>query len=69
MEIPDISSHLVGFYDRVALRLKLNPEFVSEVARGKRESAQVESAMEDVLRDIVREVKKKERRANSHLAS
>jgi len=52
METPDISSQLVGFYDRVARRLHLDPAFVSEVARGKKESILVENAMVEELTRI-----------------
>jgi len=34
MDIPDISSQLSGFYDRVARQLGLGTTFVREVARG-----------------------------------
>jgi transcriptional regulator with XRE-family HTH domain len=36
---------LCGLYSRVARKLKIHPSYVSRVARGERESEQVEAAL------------------------
>ena len=58
MDIPDISSQLSGFYDRVARQLGLGTTFVREVARGERESKQVEDALRSGLIEIAEEYSK-----------
>jgi hypothetical protein len=57
MEIPDISSQLEGFYDRVALRLGFDPIFVRQVACGERESRQVEEALRYELNEVAKQYK------------
>jgi hypothetical protein len=57
MEIPDISSHLAGIYERVAHQLGLDPIFVRQVACGEQESKQVEEALRQELSEIAKHYK------------
>jgi hypothetical protein len=50
--------HLVsafrGLYRRVANRLNIDPSYVSRVARGERQSREIEAALEDEMRQTLR---------------
>ena len=43
-----------GFYGRVARQLALDPSYVSRVARGERQSAVIEAALEREMKRIIR---------------
>lgn len=43
-----------GLYARVARKLKVDPSYVSRVARGERESAAVQDALKEEFEDIAR---------------
>jgi hypothetical protein len=68
MEIPDLSLHLSGFYERVAIQLNVDPNYVRDVALGERESNLVENAIIDELTVIARVATKDHHRANLHIA-
>ena len=50
------TTHLLlrGLYARVARKLKVDPSYVSRVARGERESAAVLAALDRELEDVAR---------------
>ena len=53
-QIPrDLASLVRGIYSRVARRLRVDPSYVSRVARGERHSRTVESALRRELNRIV----------------
>lgn len=43
-----------GLYARVARKLKVDPSYVSRVARGERESAAIQTALDREFEDIAR---------------
>src|SRR6266576_3749999 len=43
-----------GFYGRVARQLEVDPSYVSRVARGERQSAVIEAALEREMNRIIR---------------
>ena len=43
-----------GLYARVARKLKVDPSYVSRVARGERESAAIQAALDREFEDIAR---------------
>src|ERR1700733_14710011 len=45
----DLSTQLIGLYGRVARKLGVDPSYVIQVARGEKQSAQVENALKDEL--------------------
>ena len=45
----DLSTELIGLYSRVARKLGVDPSYVIQVARGEKQSAQVENALKDEL--------------------
>ena len=49
----NLASLIRGLYGRVARRLKVDPSYVSRVARGERQSDQIEEALERELRRIM----------------
>lgn len=49
----NLVSVLRGLYARVARKLRVDPSYVSRVARGERNSARVEKAIQRELRNIV----------------
>jgi hypothetical protein len=49
----DLTSRLRGIYERVARRLRLDPSYVSRVARGERRSKAVKVALRQELRRIL----------------
>jgi hypothetical protein len=54
-------SLLRGLYARVARKLRVDPSYISRVARGERQSARVEKAIQRELRDIVQLLSKMRR--------
>jgi hypothetical protein len=52
---------LRGLYARVARKLRVDPSYVSRVARGERQSARVEKAIQRELRDTVQLLSKMHR--------
>lgn len=55
----DLSPLVRGLYKRAANRLGVDPSYVSRVARGEIQSAQVEDILTDELKKIVAHVTKK----------
>jgi len=65
----NLASLIRGLYGRVARQLKVDPSYVSRVARGERQSDAIESSLEKELRKIMALVKtnrkgKSQRKAN-----
>ena len=55
----DLSSKLRGLYGRVARQLRVDPSYVSRVARGERESKIVEAALKRELAKIAARARRK----------
>jgi len=53
----NLASLIRGLYGRVAKQLKVDPSYVSRVARGERQSEAVEASLERELRRIMSLVK------------
>ena len=53
----NLASLIRGLYGRVAKQLKVDPSYVSRVARGERQSGAIEAALERELRRIMALVK------------
>ena len=49
----NLASLIRGLYGRVARQLKVDPSYVSRVARGERQSDQIEASLERELRRIM----------------
>jgi len=49
----NLASLIRGLYGRVARQLKVDPSYVSRVARGERQSDAIESALERELKRIM----------------
>jgi len=49
-----LASVLRGLYGRVARRLDVDPSYVSRVARGERQSAKIEAALEREMRQVLK---------------
>jgi hypothetical protein len=49
-----LASVLRGLYGRVARRLDVDPSYVSRVARGERQSAKIEAALEREMRQVMK---------------
>jgi hypothetical protein len=49
----NLASLIRGLYGRVAKQLKVDPSYVSRVARGERRSAEIEMSLEKELRRIM----------------
>ena len=49
----NLASQLRGLYARVARKLRVDPSYVSRVARGQRQSARIEKALRRELRSIL----------------
>ena len=49
----NLASLIRGLYGRVARRLKVDPSYVSRVARGERRSSSIEETLESELRRIM----------------
>ena len=54
----NLASLIRGLYGRVARQLKVDPSYVSRVARGERQSEEIEAALEHELKRIMRLVSK-----------
>lgn len=57
----NLVSLLRGLYARVARKLRVDPSYVSRVARGERHSARAEKAIQRELRNIVQLLSKMHR--------
>jgi len=55
----NLASLIRGLYGRVARQLKVDPSYVSRVARGERRSDEIEASLERELRRIMAMVKTK----------
>jgi hypothetical protein len=64
----NLASLIRGLYGRVAKQLKVDPSYVSRVARGERQSAAIEASLERELRRIMTLVKSKNSEARRHPA-
>lgn len=53
----NLASLIRGLYGRVARQIKVDPSYVSRVARGERQSPSIEAALEKELRHIMALVK------------
>ena len=53
----NLASLIRGLYGRVAKQLKVDPSYVSRVARGERQSDAIEASLEKELRRIMSLVK------------
>jgi hypothetical protein len=53
----NLASLIRGLYGRVAKQLKVDPSYVSRVARGERQSQAIEASLERELRRILAMVK------------
>ena len=53
----NLASLIRGLYGRVARHLKVDPSYVSRVARGERQSESIEASLEKELRRIMMLVK------------
>jgi len=49
----NLASEIRGLYGRVARKLKVDPSYVSRVARGERQSEEIEASLERELRRIM----------------
>ncbi|HET6141968.1 MAG TPA: hypothetical protein VFE02_00565 [Candidatus Acidoferrales bacterium] len=49
----NLASLIRGLYGRVAKQLKVDPSYVSRVARGERQSEEIEMSLEKELRRIM----------------
>ena len=49
----NLASLIRGLYGRVARQLKVDPSYVSRVARGERQSEEIEASLERELRRIM----------------
>ncbi|MBZ5661189.1 MAG: hypothetical protein LAO08_12350 [Acidobacteriia bacterium] len=50
----NLASLIRGLYGRVARQLKVDPSYVSRVARGERQSDEIEASLERELKRIMR---------------
>jgi hypothetical protein len=53
----NLASLIRGLYGRVARQLKVDPSYVSRVARGERQSHEIEASLERELRRIMAQVR------------
>ena len=53
----NLASLVRGLYGRVARHLDVDPSYVSRVARGERQSEEIEAALEREMRQIMKMVK------------
>jgi hypothetical protein len=60
----NLASLIRGLYGRVARQLKVDPSYVSRVARGERQSDSIEASLEKELRRIMSLVKSNHNGAN-----
>jgi len=53
----NLASLIRGLYGRVARQLKVDPSYVSRVARGERQSDEIEASLERELKRIMGQVR------------
>ena len=53
----NLASLIRGLYGRVARQLRVDPSYVSRVARGERQSDEIEASLERELRRIMAQVR------------
>lgn len=53
----NLASLIRGLYGRVARQLKVDPSYVSRVARGERQSGEIEASLERELKRIMTQVR------------
>jgi hypothetical protein len=64
----NLASLIRGLYGRVARQLKVDPSYVSRVARGERQSDVIEASLERELKRIMALVRTNSNGARAHLA-
>ena len=64
----NLASLIRGLYGRVAKQLKVDPSYVSRVARGERQSDEIELSLERELRRIMSMVSTSHNGAKRHSA-
>jgi hypothetical protein len=64
----NLASLIRGLYGRVAKQLKVDPSYVSRVARGERQSDEIEMSLERELRRIMSLVSTNHNGAKRHSA-
>jgi hypothetical protein len=64
----NLASLIRGLYGRVAKQLKVDPSYVSRVARGERQSDVIEASLERELRRIMSMVKSNHNGTGRHSA-
>jgi hypothetical protein len=64
----NLASLIRGLYGRVARQLKVDPSYVSRVARGERQSDAIEVSLERELKRIMAMVSTSHNGAGRHLA-
>jgi hypothetical protein len=64
----NLASLIRGLYGRVARQLKVDPSYVSRVARGERQSRTIEASLERELRRIMNLVRSNNTGARHHPA-
>ncbi len=65
----NLASLIRGLYGRVARQLKVDPSYVSRVARGERQSEEIEASLERELKRIMSLMKTNRNGANHNGAS
>jgi hypothetical protein len=65
---PNLASLIRGLYGRVARQLKVDPSYVSRVARGERQSDAIEASLERELKRIMSLVSRNHNGASRHSA-
>lgn len=53
----NLASLIRGLYGRVARQLKVDPSYVSRVARGERQSDEIEASLERELKRIMAQIR------------
>lgn len=64
----NLASLIRGLYGRVARQLKVDPSYVSRVARGERQSDVIEASLERELKRIMAMISTNHNGAGRHLA-
>jgi hypothetical protein len=64
----NLASLIRGLYGRVARQLKVDPSYVSRVARGERQSDAIEASLERELKRIMALVRTNHNGARAHFA-
>jgi hypothetical protein len=64
----NLASLIRGLYGRVARQLKVDPSYVSRVARGERQSSEIELSLERELKRIMAMVSTSRNGTGRHLA-